>query len=84
MNFQHGTANHALSYARIYERNIRFFHEISRPKNTHCCSKLLAVAYKRPGLEVRSEDTEHVTGTGRKNNGKFEVFTEINIHSEVV
>jgi len=45
---------------------------------------MLAVAYKRPVLEVRSEDTEHLTRTERKNNGKFEVFTEMNIHGEVL
>jgi len=54
------------------------------PENTDCCSKLLAVAYKRPELALRSEDTEHVTGTGREKNGKFEVFIEMNIHGEVL
>jgi hypothetical protein len=28
-------------------------------------------------------DTEDVTGTGNKKNGRFEVFTEINIYIEV-
>jgi hypothetical protein len=32
---------------------------------------------------LRNKDTEDVTGTGKKKNGKFEFFTEMNIHIEV-
>jgi hypothetical protein len=34
-------------------------------------------------LESRNEDTEDLPGIGKKKNRKFEVFTEMNIHSEV-
>jgi len=38
---------------------------------------------KRPVPALRNEETEDVTGTGKKKNRKFEFFTEINIHIEV-
>jgi hypothetical protein len=34
-------------------------------------------------LALSNGDTEDVTATGKKKNGKFEFFTEMNIHIEV-
>lgn len=82
-NFQHSTANHALvTCPKLGEKHPILSYDFTF-KNPQCCSKLLAVAYKRPVLALRSKDTEDATGTGKKKNGKFEVFIEMNIHSEV-